>query len=268
MEILKIIILGIIEGITEWLPISSTGHLLLFDSAFKLNMSEAFKEMFFVVIQFGAILSVVVLYWKRLWPVGKVKGRIAIKKDIINMWVKVIIALLPSVFFGLLLDDWLETNLYTPLVIAAMLILYGIIFIVIEQKERKVSILSIDKLSYKTALIIGFFQVLSLIPGTSRSGATIIGGLLVGASRAVAAEFTFFLGIPTMFGASVLKLAKFGFDFTSIEIITLLLGSIVSFIVSILAIRFLINYIKKHDFKLFGWYRIILGIVVIIVAFL
>jgi len=279
IEIFKIIIIGIVEGITEWLPISSTGHMLLLDAVMPLAMSPAFKEMFFVVIQFGAILAVVVIYWSRMWPFGiQVKQResanaskkIYIKTDIFFMWLKVIVALIPSVVFGLLLNDWLEAHLYTPVVIALMLIFYGLLFIIIEKwhKNHTPKFETLSNLSWKTAFFIGMFQVLAMIPGTSRSGATIIGGLLLGASRTVAAEFTFFLAVPTMLGASILKLAKFGLAFSSSEFVTLIVGMVVAFFVSLLAIKFLMGYIKKHDFTAFGWYRIVLGIIVLLVSFI
>jgi undecaprenyl-diphosphatase len=263
-EAIKIIILGIVEGITEWLPISSTGHMLLVDEFIQLDMTEAFKEMFFVVIQLGAILAVVVMFWKKMFPF-QFKKKPAVRKDILRMWLKVIIACIPSAVLGYLLDDFLEKYFGTPIIIAAMLILYGVLFIVIENwnKRRTPTTRTLDEISYKTAFAIGAFQVLSMIPGTSRSGATIIGGLLCGTSRVAAAEFTFFLAVPTMLGASALKLVKFGFHFTSSELLTLGLGMIVAFAVSLLAIKFLMNYVKKHDFKVFGWYRIVLGIIVL-----
>lgn len=267
IEILKVIFLGIVEGITEWLPISSTGHMLLVDEFITLNMSEAFKEMFFVVIQFGAILAVVVMFWKRMFPFQfEDKSQSIIKKDIIYVWFKVAVACIPSAIIGVLFDDFLDAHLQTPIVIAIMLIFYGVLFIIIENwnKKRIVTTATLAKISYRTALMIGLFQVLSLIPGTSRSGATIIGALLIGVSRVAAAEFTFFLAVPTMLGASTLKLLKFGFDFTNIELVTLIIGMLVAFIVSIFVIKFLMSFIKKHDFKVFGWYRIVLGIVVLI----
>lgn len=267
IEILKVIFLGIVEGITEWLPISSTGHMLLVDEFITLNMSEAFKEMFFVVIQFGAILAVVVMFWKKMFPFQfEDKSQSIIKKDIIYVWFKVAVACIPSAIIGVLFDDFLDAHLQTPIVIAIMLIFYGVLFIIIENwnKKRTATTATLAKISYRTALMIGLFQVLSLIPGTSRSGATIIGALLIGVSRVAAAEFTFFLAVPTMLGASTLKLLKFGFDFTNIELVTLIIGMLVAFIVSIFVIKFLMSFIKKHDFKVFGWYRIVLGIVVLI----
>lgn len=265
LEAIKVIIIGIVEGITEWLPISSTGHMLLVDEFLKLNMSKEFKDMFFVVIQLGAILAVVVMFWKKMWPFGAENKKITIKKDIFSMWFKTLVACIPAVIFGLLFDDFLEEHLSTPVIIALMLIIYGVLFIVIENRNKNATptIKTLDDISYKTAFIIGLFQLLSLIPGTSRSGATIVGALLIGVSRVAAAEFTFFLAVPVMFGASALKLVKFGFDFSSAELMTLALGMIVAFVVSILAIKFLMGYIKKHDFKAFGWYRIVLGIIVL-----
>nr|WP_244991510.1 undecaprenyl-diphosphate phosphatase [Clostridium senegalense] len=267
IEILKVIFLGIVEGITEWLPISSTGHMLLVDEFITLNMSEAFKEMFFVVIQFGAILAVVVMFWKKMFPFQfEDKSQSIIKKDIIYVWFKVAVACIPSAIIGILFDDFLDAHLQTPIVIAIMLIFYGVLFIIIENwnKKRIATTATLAKISYRTAFMIGLFQVLSLIPGTSRSGATIIGALLIGVSRVAAAEFTFFLAVPTMLGASTLKLLKFGFDFTNIELAILIIGMLVAFIVSIFVIKFLMSFIKKHDFKVFGWYRIVLGIVVLI----
>ncbi len=266
-EILKIIFLGIVEGITEWLPISSTGHMLLVDEFISLNMSEDFKEMFFVVIQLGAIIAVVVMFWKKMWPFQlKDKSQSVVNKGIINMWLKVVVACIPSAVLGLLLDDILEEYFGGAVSIAIMLIVYGIAFILVESrnKKRTPAVEKLDDITYRTAFIIGLFQVLSMIPGTSRSGATIIGALLIGVSRTAAAEFTFFLAVPTMLGASALKLVKFGFDFTSQEIIALIIGMAVAFVVSLLCIKFLMSFIKKHDFKVFGWYRIVLGIIVLI----
>ncbi len=263
--LIKTILLGIVEGITEWLPISSTGHLILADEFIKLNMSDAFMEMFNVVIQLGAIMAVVVLYFHKLNPFSPKKNRRE-KGDTIVLWTKVILAVLPAAVIGIPLDDWLDENFYNPPVVAAMLIVYGILFIVVEnrnRRNRRRPMDDLDRLSYPMALAIGAFQVLSLIPGTSRSGATILGGILIGCSRTVAAEFSFFLGIPVMFGASLLKIVKFGFHFTSLEVIVLLTGMIVSFVVSIVAIKFLLEYIKRNDFKAFGVYRIVLGILVI-----
>ena len=261
IEIIKAIILGIIEGITEWLPVSSTGHMILVDEFLQLNMSPAFKEMFFVVIQLGAIMAVVVLYWKKIFPFS-FKKKPFVQKSIIIMWIKVIIACLPAAVIGLLFDDKVNELFYNFQTVAIMLILFGIFFIVVENYNKGKNPIAndMDQLTFKMAIIIGLFQV---IAATSRSGATILGALLIGVSREVAAEFTFFLAIPVMFGASLLKLVKFGFVFTGFEMIILSVGSIVAFIVSILAIKFLVGYIKKHDFKVFGWYRIILGIILL-----
>ena len=270
-EILKVIFLGIVEGITEWLPISSTGHMLLVDQYLKLSMSDEFKEMFFVVIQLGAIMAVVVLYFKELWPFQnqkKAKGALEryVKTDKMIMWFKIVVSCIPSIVIGLPFNDFIEAHFNNYLVVSIMLIVYGIFFILIENynKKRTASINSVVEIGWKTAFLIGVFQLLAVIPGTSRSGATIIGGILLGTSRTVAAEYTFFLAIPTMFGASLLKLVKFGLNFTGTEAIILIVGTLVSFVVSILAIKFLMGYIKKHDFKVFGWYRIALGIVVLL----
>lgn len=269
IEILKVIFLGIVEGITEWLPISSTGHMLIVDEFLQLNAGEAFKEMFFVVIQLGAILSVVVMFWKRMFPFQfRDKTQPMIRKDIFSLWFKVVIACIPGAVITILFDDYIEANLHTPMVIAAALIFYGIAFIVIEiwNKRRLPTTTKLDDISCRTALLIGLFQVLSIIPGTSRSGATIIGALLIGVSRVAAAEFTFFLAVPVMFGLSAIKILKFGFSFTSKELLILGIGMAVAFAVSVLVIKFLMGYIKKHDFKVFGWYRIALGILVILVT--
>lgn len=265
-EILKVVFLGIVEGITEWLPISSTGHMLLVDEFIKINASDAFKEMFFVVIQLGAIMAVVLMFWKKMWPFNlKDKSKPVIKKHIFDMWFKVVVACVPGAVVTILFDDYIESHFHTPLVIAATLIIYGIAFILIENKNKgkKFLVNSLNEITYKHALLIGLFQVLSIIPGTSRSGSTIIGALLVGVSRVAAAEFTFFLAVPVMFGLSFLKLLKFGFVFTSAELIILLIGCVTAFVVSVFVISFLMGYIKKKDFKLFGWYRIILGVIVI-----
>ena len=269
IEIFKAIILGIIEGITEWLPISSTGHMILVDEFLQLNMSPQFKEMFFVVIQLGAILAVVVLYWKKIFPFS-FKKKPFVQKNIIIMWIKIVVACLPAAVIGLLFDDKVNELFYNFQTVAIMLILFGIFFIVIENynKGKKPIVDDMDHLTFKMAIIIGLFQVIAAVfPGTSRSGATILGALLIGVSREVAAEFTFFLAIPVMFGASVLKLAKFGLAFTSFEMVILLVGSVVAFFVSILAIKFLVGYIKKNDFKVFGWYRIILGVILLVYYF-
>lgn len=264
IEMIKVFIIGVVEGITEWLPISSTGHMLLVDEFLRLNMSEEFKEMFFVVIQLGAILAVVVIFWSKMWPFD-FKSKQVIKKDTFSLWFKVVVACIPAGILGVLFDDFLEANFGTPLMISLMLILYGILFIVVENwnKKRTPRVGALSDITYRTAFIIGVFQALSLIPGTSRSGATIIGALLIGVSRIAAAEFTFFLAVPSMIGASLFKLLKFGFDFTAAEMMVLLFGMVVAFAVSIFAIKFLMGYIKKHDFKVFGLYRIVLGIVVI-----
>lgn len=264
IEILKAIILGIVEGITEWLPISSTGHMILVEEFIQLDMTAAFKEMFFVVIQLGAILAVVVLYFNKLNPFSFKKTKEE-KKDTMAIWYKVIVGVIPAAVLGLLLDDWLNEHFYNYWVVAIMLIVYGVLFILVENRNegKSGSIHSFSDLSYKTALMIGFFQCLSLIPGTSRSGATILGAIILGTSRFIAAEYSFFLSIPVMFGASALKLVKFGFDFTSQELTILLVGMLVAFVVSIVAIKFLMRYIQNNDFKAFGWYRIILGALVI-----
>ncbi|HBL36732.1 MAG TPA: undecaprenyl-diphosphatase [Firmicutes bacterium] len=269
IEILKVIFLGIVEGITEWLPISSTGHMLLVDEFIMLNMSGAFKEMFFILIQLGAILAVVVMFWNKMFPFQfKDQSQPLIKKDTFSLWFKVAVACVPSAIMGILFDDFLEAHLQTPIVISIMLIFYGVLFIIIENwnKKRVATTTALVDISYKTALMIGAFQVLSLIPGTSRSGATIIGALVIGVSRVAAAEFTFFLAVPTMLGASAYKLLKFGFDFTSTELLTLVIGMVVAFIVSVFVIKFLMSYIKKHDFQVFGWYRIALGILVVLIT--
>ncbi|MFV0275324.1 MAG: undecaprenyl-diphosphate phosphatase [Bacilli bacterium] len=266
IDTLKIIIIGIVEGITEWLPISSTGHMLLFDEFLKFNASDEFKEMFFVVIQLGAILAVVLLFWKKMFPFGLNKNnKIIIKKDIFNIWFKVVVACIPGAVIIILFDDYVTMHFETPLVIALSLIIYGIIFILIENwnKNKTPKINSLVDITYTTALLIGLFQILSIVPGTSRSGATIIGALLIGVSRIAAAEFTFFLAVPVMFGLSFLKILDFGLNFTSSEIIILLLGMITAFVVSIVVIKLLMSYIKKHNFKVFGFYRIIFGLIVL-----
>lgn len=263
-EILKAIFLGIVEGITEWLPISSTGHMILVDEFIELNASAEFKEMFFVVIQLGAILAVVLLYFNKLNPFAPSKSKQE-KLDTMSIWYKVVVGVLPAAVLGLLFDDWLDEHFYNYQTVAITLILYGVLFIVIENsnKGKETKINEFTDLSYKTAFLIGMFQVLSLIPGTSRSGATILGAIILGSSRYIAAEYSFFMSIPIMFGASALKLVKFGFVFTDTEIIILLSGMIVAFLVSVVAIKFLMGYIKKNDFKAFGWYRIILGALVL-----
>ncbi|MCM1084385.1 MAG: undecaprenyl-diphosphate phosphatase [Clostridium sp.] len=268
IEILKVLLLGVVEGITEWLPISSTGHMLLVDEFISLNASEEFKEMFFVVIQLGAILAVVLLFWNKMWPFDFSKNpekEGVIKKDIFSMWFKVVVACIPGAVVTLLFDDYIEAHLHTPTVIAIALIFYGFAFIIIESrnKAKTARVEALQDITYKTAFIIGLFQVLSIIPGTSRSGATIIGALLIGVSRVAAAEFTFFLAVPVMLGLSLIKVIKFGFAFSGSELVILSVGVIVAFLVSLFVIKFLMGYIKKHDFKVFGWYRIALGVIVL-----
>ena len=263
LEILKTIIFGIVEGITEWLPISSTGHLILLNEFLKLDQGDAFFEMFEVVIQLGAILAVVVIYFHKLNPFSPKKTQ---KQKMLTwqMWIKVLIGSVPAAVIGLLLNDWIDEKLYHWYVVAAMLIVYGILFIIIEnyQKGKEPKVTKISQLSIPMLLIIGVFQMLAMIPGTSRSGATIVGALMLGVSRGVAAEFTFFLAIPVLFGASALKLFKFGFNFTGMQAAILIVGMAVSFVVSVVAIKFLLKYIKNHDFKVFGYYRIVLGVIV------
>lgn len=275
-EIIKAIIYGIVEGITEWLPISSTGHLILVEQLIPFQgTSEAFFDMFDVVIQLGAILAVVLLFWKQIWPFALTKkerqGQTGIasyfKKDIWVMWFKILVSCVPAAVIGLLFDDLFTALFYNPVCVALALIIFGIAFIVIENwnKSRKPKVTALSDITYTTALLIGIFQLIAAIfPGTSRSGATIVGALLIGVSRTIAAEYTFFLAIPVMFGASLLKVVKFGFHFTSLELALLLIGTVVSFVVSLFVLRFLMGYIKKHDFKVFGWYRIALGVVVLV----
>ena len=269
IEIIKAVLFGIVEGITEWLPISSTGHMILLDEFINLNVSKDFYKLFEVVIQLGAIMAVVVLYFKSIWPLKKKNNKVVFDKKILNLWGKILVACLPAAIIGLLFDDFLDKHLYNSIVVSLALIIYGILFIVVEKKNiGKRNVKSVERISYKQAFQIGGFQLLALIPGTSRSGSTILGGLFLGLERSVAAEFTFFLAIPVMAGASLLKLAKYvlkvGFVFSGLEIVILLVSSIVAFIVSILVIKFLMNYIKKHDFKVFGYYRIVLGILVLL----
>lgn len=268
IEILKSIIYGIVEGITEWLPVSSTGHMILLEEIMPMNVSKSFWSMFLVVIQLGAILAVVLLYWNKIFPFKKTReSKYVSVKSIWVLWSKILVATIPAAVIGLALDDWIDEHLYNGFVVAIMLILVGVAFIYVENrnKDMRPTVNSLSALSYKDALIIGLFQVIAaVLPGTSRSGATIIGGLLIGVSRAVAAEFTFFLAIPVMFGASLLKLVKFGFAFSFLEFFILIIGMLVALVVSIFVIRFLMSYIKKHDFKVFGWYRIVLGIIVLI----
>ena len=265
IEILKAILFGIVEGITEWLPISSTGHMILLNEFVTLNVSPEFWEMFLVVIQLGAILAVVVLYWGKLFPFN-FKQKPVVQKDIFDMWFKIIVACIPAAVVGILFDEPLEALFYNPVSVSIALIVFGIAFIFIENKnkELKPGITELSQITYKTAMIIGLFQLIAAVfPGTSRSGATIVGALLIGVSRTVAAEFTFFLAIPVMLGASLLKLLKFGLSFSGAEAVILLVGLAVAFIVSVIVIRFLMGYIKKHDFKVFGWYRIVLGVLVL-----
>jgi len=271
LEVLKVILLGIVEGITEWLPISSTGHMILLDQFIHLNVSDAFKEMFLVVIQFGAILAVVVMFWNRLWPFHRrdpeKTGIEAVgDRKKLNMWLKIIISCLPAIVVALPLDSWIEKHFYNYVTVALMLITYGVLFILVENRNKKLTptIRSISQIDWSTALIIGVFQVLALIPGTSRSGATILGGIVLGTTRKVASEYTFFLAVPVMFGASVLKLVKFGFHYSGTEVLYLLLGMATAFFVSVFSIKFLLRYIRKHDFKAFGWYRIVLGAIILV----
>ena len=267
-ELMKIVVLGIVEGITEWLPVSSTGHLILFGQFLKLKSSTEFINMFNVVIQLGAILAVVVIYFKKLWPVGKNESKLCMEKDKLWLWLKIIVACIPSAVIGLLFEDKIDEMMGSPYIVAATLIIYGIIFIIIEtiNKNKDFKIKDLKDITFRTAFIIGLFQILALIPGTSRSGVTIICAMLIGTARTEAAEFTFFLGIPTMFGASFLKIIKFvkdGGGFSGTELGYLLIGMAVSFVVSVVVIKFLMSFIKKHDFKPFGIYRIILGLAVI-----
>lgn len=266
MEILKAVILGVVEGITEWLPISSTGHMILVDEFLKMNVSPEFKDMFLVVIQLGAILAVVLLFWSQMWPfTSKENGWV--KKDTFSMWYKVLVACIPAAVVELAAGDYIEATFYNYWVVSLALIIFGMAFILIEDrnKRRKPAVNYLAEITYKDAFIIGMFQLIAAIfPGTSRSGATILGAILIGIARPVAAEFTFFLAVPVMFGASLIKILKFGLTFTSSEAIILLTGMVVAFLVSIIVIRFLMGYIKKHDFKVFGWYRIILGCVVLV----
>ena len=271
LDILIAILFGLVEGITEWLPVSSTGHMILLEEFIKFEgVSEGFTTMFEVVIQLGAIMAVVVLHWKKIFPFKITKKhaiKVEVDKDIFSLWFKILVACVPAAIVGILFDDVLEKYLFNGYVVAAMLVLFGIAFIVVENwnKGREARINSLAELTYRTAVIIGVFQLIAAVfPGTSRSGATIVGALLIGVGRTVAAEFTFFLAIPVMFGASLLKLVKFGFAFTGLELAVLLVGMIVAFVVSMVVIKFLMSYIKKHDFKVFGWYRIILGAIVLL----
>lgn len=268
ISFLKVLLLGIIEGITEWLPVSSTGHMLLFDEFIPFAASDAFKELFFIVIQLGAIMAVVVLFWHRLWPFQrpKTKGGTVIRTDVMIMWGKVVLACVPGGIATVLLDDYVDAHLHTPVVIAAALIVYGFAFLLIERanRARKPKFQTVADMPWSVALGIGLFQVLSLIPGTSRSGSTILGGLILGVSRVAAAEFTFFLAVPAMLGYSLIKLVKFGLHFTAGELGLLLFGMAVAFSVSLASIRFLMSYVKRHDFRIFGWYRIALGAAVLL----
>lgn len=276
IELLKAVLFGIVEGITEWLPISSTGHMILLNEIVPLDVSEEFYSMFEVVIQLGAILAVVVLFWKQIWPFGKKDNREPlakqglgawIKTDIFKLWFHILVSCVPAAIVGILFDDLIEKYLYNYQTVAVMLILFGVAFILIENyhKGSNAKISELADIGYDTALLIGLFQLIAAVfPGTSRSGATIVGALLIGVSRTVAAEYTFFLAIPVMFGASLLKLIKLEQPLSSMEIVILLVGMLVAFLVSVLVIRFLMGYIKKHDFKVFGWYRIALGAVVLL----
>jgi len=262
IEIIKAIILGIVQGITEWLPISSTGHLILVEQFIKFELSQVFVNTFFVVIQFGSILAVLVLFFSKLNPFDRYKNTTQ-RKETFHLWVKIAIASIPAGIIGFLFDDIIEEALYNSTIVALMLIVYGVLFIIIESRSNRPRFTELDDIGYTTALFIGFFQVLALIPGTSRSGATILGAVLLGTSRYIAAEFSFFMAIPVMIGASGYKLLKVGMAFNGLEWLALAVGSIVSFIVSVFAIKFLLGYIRKNDFKIFGYYRIILGIIVL-----
>lgn len=273
VEILKAVVYGVIEGVTEWLPVSSTGHMILAEQVLKFQLSDAFMEMFRVVIQLGAILAVLVLYFKKLWPFCRDNGRDSgfgrhFRWPVMRLWYKIIVACLPAAVLGFLLDDWLDAHLYNSITVAAMLIIYGVAFILIERRPRPPRTTKLSHIGYKQALQVGAWQVLAMIPGTSRSGATILGGMLCGLSRPCASQFTFFLAIPVMAGASALKLVKFFLDgntLTGTEVIVLLVGCVVAFLISMLAIRFLMDYVKRHTFTVFGWYRIALGVVVLII---
>lgn len=267
IEVLKAFVLGIVEGVTEWLPISSTGHMILVDEFLQLHMSDAFKEMFFVVIQLGAILAVVMLYWNKLFPFAVQKGKgITVKKDTLALWPKIIVSCIPAAVVGLLWDDELNALFYNFQTVAVTLILFGVLFLWVEgnRKNKPAKVTALNDITYQTALFIGVFQLIAAVfPGTSRSGATIVGALLLGVARTTAAEYTFLLAVPVMFGASALKLLKFGFDFSALELLVLAVGMVTAFAVSVLSIRFLMKYIKNHDFKVFGWYRIVLGCAVL-----
>lgn len=269
LDILKAVLFGIVEGITEWLPISSTGHMILLDEFVKMNVSEEFWSLFLVVIQLGAIMAVVILFWKKIWPFGRRKkgGGFYVKTDIFMLWFKILVACVPAAIVGVLFDDKLDELFYHPWCVAIALIVFGIAFIIIENRNKNMTpqITKLKDITFRTAALIGVFQLIAAIfPGTSRSGATIVGALLIGVSRTVAAEFTFFLAIPVMFGASLLKILKFGLAFTGTELVLLATGMVVAFLVSMIVIRFLMGYIRKHDFKAFGYYRIVLGAVVLL----
>ena len=268
LEIIKAILMGIVEGITEWLPISSTGHMILLEQIVKFTATEEFMSMFRVVIQLGAILAVVVLFWSKLWPFGIQHGRVVSKPTVWQLWFKVVAATIPVLLISPL-DDWMEAHFYNYITVAAMLILYGVLFLVIENRRSAPRVARLEQITYKEAFIVGVWQMLAIIPGTSRSGATIVGGLLLGLSRACVAEFTFYLAIPVMAGASLLKVVKFvlsGVAMTGTEIAVLVVGCVVAFVVSLAAIRFLMDYVKRHNFKVFGVYRIVLGVIVLAVA--
>ena len=270
IELLKAVLFGIVEGITEWLPVSSTGHMIILDEFIRLDCTPEFWEMFLVVIQLGAIMAVVILFWNKIFPFQfKDRSKPVIEMDKIMLWLKIVVACIPAAVVGLLFDDVFEALFYHAIPVALALIVFGVAFIVVERrnKGKKAKIRKLNDITFQTAFLIGIFQLIAAIfPGTSRSGATIVGALLIGVSRSVAAEFTFFLAIPVMFGASLLKLVKFGFTFTTLEAGELIIGMLVSFFVSIFVIRFLMDYIKKHDFQIFGWYRIVLGAIVIILG--
>lgn len=266
IEILKAAVLGLVQGITEWLPISSTGHMIILDEFLHLQVTPAFREMFFVVIQLASILAVIILFFRKLNPF-EVKGGLHVKRSTMVMWLKILIASVPAGIVGVLWGDEVDALFYNYTTVAVMLILFGVFFIVVERsrRNRQPSVLSIDDISYRDALVIGCFQLIAAVfPGTSRSGATIVGALMLGIARPVATEFTFFLAIPAMLGASLLKLLKFGFSFTTGELGILLSGMVVAFVVSLLAIKFLVGFVKKHDFQVFGWYRIVLGVIVLV----
>lgn len=270
IELLKAILFGIVEGITEWLPVSSTGHMIILDEFIKLDCTPEFLDMFLVVIQLGAIMAVVILFWNKIFPFQfKDRSKPVIEADKIMLWLKIVVACIPAAIVGLLFDDVFEALFYHAIPVALALIVFGVAFIIVERRNqgKKAKIKKLDDITFQTAFIIGIFQLIAAVfPGTSRSGATIVGALLIGVSRSVAAEFTFFLAIPVMFGASLLKLVKFGFSFTTLEAGILIIGMLVSFFVSVFVIRFLMDYIKKHDFQIFGWYRIVLGVIVIILG--